>query len=72
MDVTFCFVYSRFSYFGRPYYFLKYFLSGEITTRFISKVLALFGFSAMVFIYYFHVLTWDNVWSYHSRRNFLV
>ena len=49
---------------------LKYFLSGEITTRFISKVLALFGFSAMVFIYYFHVLTWDNIWSYHSRRAF--
>lgn len=49
---------------------LKYFLSGEITTRFISKVLALFGFSAMVFIYYFHVLTWDNIWSYHSRKAF--
>lgn len=49
---------------------IKYFLSGEITTRFIAKVLALFGFSAMVFIYYFHVLTWDNIWSRHSRRAF--
>lgn len=49
---------------------IKYFLSGEVTTRFIAKVLALFGFSSMVFIYYFHVLTWDNIWSRHSRRAF--
>jgi len=49
---------------------IRYFLSGEITRVFISKVLTLFGFSSLVFIYYFHVLTWDNIWSKHSRTAF--
>lgn len=49
---------------------IRYFLSGEITTRFIAKVLSLFMLSSIVFIYYFHVLTWDTQWSRNSRRAF--
>ncbi len=49
---------------------IRYFLSGELTTRFIAKVLSLFMLSSIVFIYYFHVLTWDTKWSQNSRRAF--
>lgn len=51
---------------------IQYFLSGEITARFISKVLSLLMLSSIVFIYYYHVLTWNTVWSFKSRKVFSI
>lgn len=51
---------------------IRYFLSGEITNRFISKVLSLLMLSSIVFIYYYHVLTWDTAWSKKSRKVFSI